>query len=196
LWVSDRDKGLYDAMNKGLNLATGRFVWFLNAGDQIASDEILKKILNALNDEIDLVYGEIMIVGEHREPLGTRSELSTQKLPIKLSWKSYRYGMRVSHQAFIVRKSIAPQYKLNNLSADIDWCIECLKNSRKNLLVPGIFVTYLAGGVSKKKWNQSIHDRYQILKKHFGVIPNILAHIFIVIRAFLHKIFRINKLTY
>ncbi len=196
LWVSDRDKGLYDAMNKGLNLATGRFVWFLNAGDQIASDEILKKILNALNDEIDLVYGEIMIVGEHREPLGTRSELSTQKLPTKLSWKSYRYGMRVSHQAFIVRKSIAPQYKLNNLSADIDWCIECLKNSRKNLLVPGIFVTYLAGGVSKKKWNQSIHDRYQILKKHFGVIPNILAHIFIVIRAFLHKIFRINKLTY
>ena len=196
VWVSDRDNGLYDAMNKGLDLAKGEFVWFLNAGDQIASEEILTKILHSLSSENDIIYGEVMIVDENRNALGTRSELSTQKLPANLSWKSYRCGMRVSHQAFIVRRSIAPKYKLDNLSADIEWCIECLKKSKKNLLLSGIFVNYLAGGVSKKKWKKSMKDRYRILNKYFGFIPNLGAHAFIIGRSVFHKIFRIHKITY
>lgn len=196
IWISDRDKGLYDAMNKGLHLASGEFIWFVNAGDHIASSEILQKILSSISSEIDVIYGEVMIVDENRKELGTRSELSTQKLPMHLSWRDFRFGMCVSHQGFIVRKEIAPDYKLNNLSADVEWCIECLKASRKNTLIPGIFVNYLAGGVSKKKWKKSIIDRYVILKKHFGLIPNIIAHLIILVRAFFHKLFRMNKITY
>lgn len=195
-WISDRDRGLYDAMNKGLNMAQGEFVWFVNAGDHIASAEIIQKILDHIKEDTDIIYGEVMITDQEGKSLGTRSELTTQKLPADLSWRSFRYGMRVSHQGFIVRKSIAPLYELNNLSADIEWCIRCLKASRKNVLVPGIFVHYLKGGISKKKWKKSVWDRYKILKKYFGFVPNLLAHLAISIRAIFHKIFRINKISY
>jgi len=195
-WVSDRDKGLYDAMNKGLNMANGQFVWFVNAGDIISSADIIQKILAAINDDTDIIYGEVMIIDAEGKELGTRSELTTQKLPEGLNWKSFRYGMRVSHQGFILRKSIAPQYELNNLSADIEWCIRCLQKSRKNVLVPGIFVHYLKGGISKKKWKKSIMDRYKILAKYYGFFPNLCAHIGIMTRAVFHKILRINKISY
>jgi glycosyltransferase involved in cell wall biosynthesis len=196
LWISDRDKGLYDAMNKGLKIASGKFVWFLNAGDHIASNEILNKILLATETDADIIYGEVMIVDENRKPIGTRSELSTQKLPTNLTWRSFKTGMRVSHQGFIVRRHIASEYILNNLSADIAWCIDCLKKSSKNVHISGIFVNYLAGGISKRKWKQSMLDRYKILQHYYGFLPNLVSHLKIIFRSIFHKIIRLNKESY
>lgn len=195
-WISEKDKGVYDAMNKGINMAKGQFIWFLNAGDNIASDEIMFKVLAAITPDVDVLYGEIMIVDDQRKRLGIRSELSTQKLPEKLNWESFKYGMTVSHQGFIARKSIVPKYRLDNLSADVEWCIECLKKSRKNLLVPGIFVNYLAGGMSKKQWKKSMKDRYKVLERHYGFIHNLWAHFVILLRSATHKLFRLRKKTY
>lgn len=77
--------------------------------------------------------------------------------------------MLVCHQSFIVRREIAPFYILNNLSADIDWEINCLKNSNLNLEYPGILSKYLEGGVSHKQIFKSWKDRYKVLQIHFGV---------------------------
>lgn len=182
-WVSERDNGLYDAMNKGLRMATGDFVWFLNAGDQLMAADTVEKMMQRYTLETDVIYGETMLVTFTRHPLGTRSALTTQKLPEKLTWESLRHGMVVCHQAFVARRAIAPNFMEGNLAADIDWVIEVLKKSRNNLNSGQIMVNYLTGGVSKQRHQQSLKDRYKVLENHFGRWPNLLAHVKILFRA-------------
>jgi glycosyltransferase involved in cell wall biosynthesis len=186
-WISERDNGLYDAMNKGLRMATGDFVWFLNAGDELMAANTIEKMMQSYTPETDVFYGETMLVTFTRHPLGTRSTLTTQKLPEKLTWESLRLGMVVCHQAFVARRAIAPLYIEGNLAADIDWVIEVLKKSRLTVNTGQVLVNYLMGGVSKQRHRQSLKDRYEVLKKHFGLWPNLFAHIRIVMRAIFAK---------
>lgn len=175
-WISEPDKGLYDAMNKGIDLATGDFIWFMNAGDTIRSKDTVSKMVAQCEVDTDVLYGEVMLVNEEREEQGTRSECTTQQLPSQLNWKSLRYGMVVCHQGFLPRRSIVPKYMMGNLSADIYWVIECLKKSRKNTHTHLIVANYLMGGLSKNRHQQSLKDRYQILQEQYGYLPNLFAH--------------------
>lgn len=183
-YFSEPDRGLYDAMNKGLRLATGDFVWFLNAGDHIFEPQTVEKMMLLSTPETDVLFGEVMLVSFTRRHFGTRSDLTTQKLPENLTWKSLRLGMTVSHQAFVARKSVTSPFMENNLAADIDWVIQVLKKSRKNVHTHLVLAEYLTGGISKQKHWQSLRDRYQVLKKHFGFWPNLWAHGRILWRAF------------
>ncbi len=192
LWISAPDKGLYDAMNKGLKMATGDFVLFLNAGDRLFDIKTLEKMAAQATSETDILYGETMLVDDARHHVGTRTEMSVQKLPEKLTWRSMNQGMVVCHQAFLPRRTLAPQYIPNNLAADIDWVIKCLKEAKSVVNTHLIVSEYLMGGMSKKRHNQSLKDRYVILKEHFGFIPNILNHVFIIGRAVIFKLFNRN----
>ncbi|MEM7102981.1 MAG: glycosyltransferase family 2 protein [Bacteroidota bacterium] len=186
-WISEPDKGLYDAMNKGLELAKGDFVLFLNAGDHLHETETIEKVFANADKNTDILFGEVMLVDADRNEIGSRSDLSTQKLPDNLVWTSLRYGMVVSHQAFIVRRGIAPRYISDNLCADIDWVIKSLKKSTQTVNTQLIISDYLIGGVSKQRHRQSMKDRYHVLKSHFGFIPNLFNHAWIVLRALLSR---------
>ena len=192
-WISERDNGLYDAMNKGLAMATGDFVLFLNAGDRLASRDTLAKIAACASPQTDILYGETMLVNEQYRHIGTRSELTVQKLPENLTWRNMNKGMVVCHQAFLPRLELTPQYMPDNLAADIDWVIQCLQKSKKIVNTHTIISEYLMGGISKTRHQQSMKDRYQILKKHFGYVPNLFNHILILLRAVFFKIFNKNN---
>ncbi len=183
-WVSERDKGLYDAMNKGLRMATGDFVWFLNAGDELPEPQTVEKMMLQYTPDTDVFFGETTLVTFTRHPLGTRSNLTTQKLPKTLSWESLRMGMVVCHQAFVARRAICPVFMEKNLAADIDWIIEVLKKSRRSTNTNMVLANYLTGGISKQRHRQSLRDRYEVLKKHYGLWPNLWAHARIVLRSF------------
>lgn len=187
-WLSEPDQGLYDAMNKGLEMAEGEFVWFMNAGDHLFEETTVAKVFEQGKLETDVFYGEVMLVDEVRTHLGTRSKNTTRKLPPELDWKSLKYGMVVSHQGIIVRKSIAPKYGLNNLSADIDWVIEVLKNSRHNQATQLILAEYLIGGVSVKRHRAGLIGRFKILTQHYGLFAAIYSHFFMAARALLHYV--------
>ncbi len=195
-WVSEQDKGLYDAMNKGLHLATGDFVLFLNAGDQLYAPDTLAKIAACATAESDILYGEVMLVDDARNELGTRSELTVHQLPRQLTWQKMRFGMVVCHQGFLARRTICPDYIADNLAADIEWVIEILKKSRQTVHTQCTIATYLTGGVSKKRQQQSLKGRYTILDKHFGVVNNFFTHLVIVLRAGVFKILRWGKPQY
>ncbi|MFK7810790.1 MAG: glycosyltransferase family 2 protein [Saprospiraceae bacterium] len=182
-WISEPDKGLYDAMNKGIDLATGDFIWFMNAGDTIPAASTVSKMIAQCDANTDVIYGEVMLVNEAREPQGTRSECTTQQLPQNLNWKSLRYGMVVCHQGFLPKRSLVPKYQMDNLSADIYWVIECLKKSKKATNTNMIVANYLMGGLSKNRHQQSLKDRYAILQKQYGYFPNLAAHSWIILRA-------------
>ncbi|MBU6341936.1 MAG: glycosyltransferase [Bacteroidetes bacterium] len=195
-WISEKDKGLYDAMNKGLKLATGDFVWFLNGGDHIHTPQTLEKMAAQLDDDTDVLYGDTLLVDANRQGAGLMSELSTRPLPKKLHWRDYLGGMLVVHQSFIARRSLAPEYLEGNLCADYDWCIQILKKSRKNLYTGLIISDYLMGGISKARHRQSLKDRFAIMRHHYGWVPALLAHGWIVVRAGLHAVRRRKKNRY
>ena len=188
--ISERDKGLYDAMNKGLRLATGEFVLFLNAGDHLFEPTTLEKIAHHITPTTDILYGETMLVNNDREHIGTRTNMTVQKLPDILRWESMRLGMVVCHQSFLPRRTLTPQYIAENLAADIDWVIKCLQSADNTVNTHTIISEYLVGGLSKQRHHQSLKDRYWVLKTHFGFLPNLLNHVHIAIRAAVFKVFK------
>ena len=194
-WITEVDKGIYDAMNKGIELAKGRYIWFLNAGDRAYDDRVVERLKSRAAD-IDVLYGEVMIVDEARKHLGTRSEITVHNLPDQLKKNDMRRGMIVCHQGFIPKLAIIQPFINKNLSADIDWVIRILNQSRTVLKTDFIIAEYLAGGVSKKKWKQSLKDRFTILKDHFGMINAVYNHAFIIGRAIIHKSKRRGKNSY
>ena len=188
-WISEPDAGIYDAMNKGLQMARGEWVWFLNAGDRIYS-KAFPDIFHDIDGTHDIVFGEVLVEGKKGEILGKRSEATPHKLPEKLSRDKFTHGMPVSHQAFIVRREIAPPYSAirYNYSADLDWMLRILENPRKSLKMDVVSIVEREGATIQN-WRQSQWERFRIMGHHFGFLPTILHHAFIVLRrlGFLFK---------
>ena len=185
--VSERDKGLYDAMNKGIVLATGDYLCFLNAGDAFYAPDTLQTIANAAiaNDTLPCVlYGETAEVDDDRNFVRMRR----LKAPERLTWKSFRSGMLVCHQAFYARRDIVPMYDLKyRLSSDVDWCIKVMKKSSKLVNVNAVVVNYLQNGLSLQRHRESLKERFRIMSKHYGLLPTVARHLWFVIRALIKK---------
>jgi len=182
--ISENDQGIYDAMNKGLTKATGEYVTFMNAGDQFASDDTLKTILNHLSKNPDVLYSDANFVDLKGNFMGKRSEATPHQLPQNLTWRDFKFGMLICHQAFICKKSIAPFFKLEyQLSSDIDWEIKCLKAAQKISYMPEPICNYLMGGASVKNLKKSWMERFQVLSVHFGFLQTMINHIVIIFRG-------------
>ena len=149
--VSEPDKGLYDAMNKGLKMGKGEYVCFLNAGDTFHEDDTLQLIVHQLNKSNvlpDVIYGETALVDAQRHFVRMR-RLQT---PDTLNWKSFRQGMLVCHQAFIAKRALAETYDLNyRFSADFDWCIRVMKKASLLHNTRLTLIDYLDEGMTTKK---------------------------------------------
>lgn len=196
VFISEKDKGIYDAMNKGLQAARGEFVWFINAGDRIMDDNVLTRLEELDLSDVDVAYGEVMLVDNTRKHIGTRSEITVHKLPAQLRWADMKRGMIVCHQGFITRRALCEHFIDENLSADIDWVIRILAKKPRVLNVGMILAEYLMGGVSKQKWYQSLYDRWLILRHHFGFFSATSQHIFILFRAAIHRVFHSGNTHY
>lgn len=190
-YLSEPDKGIYNAMNKGLWRSKGQYIWFLNSGDYVYSPEIISEIIEICHKNPDAIYGETMMVDGNGLALGTRSDLSTRPLPAQLTWESFKFGMNVSHQSFIIKRSVALPYdeKLKYVS-DIDWMIRCLKNCKQVINLHQIIACFTLDGFSTQKRKESNKERFTVLQTHYGVIPNLFNHMVISIRKLLNS----NKL--
>lgn len=190
-FISEKDQGIYDAMNKGQNLATGDLIWFLNGGDYIPTYQTLSLLLKNYQNE-DVIYGQAGIVNEKDEFLGLRRLV----VPKNLTWKSFRLGMVICHQAMLVKKTISQPYDLQyKIAADIDWAIRTVKKAQTSKYIPIIFCHYLEGGFSDKKRKQSLIERWNIMKKHYGLFLTFLSHIQIILNILLYKLgIRKNRL--
>lgn len=183
--VSEPDKGLYDAMNKGLKMAKGEYVCFLNAGDTFHEDDTLQLIVHQLNKSNvlpDVIYGETALVDAQRHFVRMR-RLQT---PDTLNWKSFRQGMLVCHQAFIAKRALAETYDLNyRFSADFDWCIRVMKKASLLHNTRLTLIDYLDEGMTTKNRKASLKERFRIMAKHYGYISTVLHHMWFVLRLLL-----------
>ena len=181
-FISEKDRGIYDGMNKGLSRATGQYVLFLNGGDALCANDVLEKVF-ASSLHADAYYGEVMFLNEKGSPIGTRSQVSNQAVPQHLNWKSLRCGMVVSHQAFIVKRECVPLYDLQyRICSDIDWMIHSLKKCRSTINTQLVIAEFRTGGTSAQHRKKAWKERYHILKKHYGFWNNLFNHGRIVLR--------------
>lgn len=177
--VSEPDKGLYDAMNKGISLATGDYLCFLNAGDAFHESTTLQKLQAANQERADIIYGETAVVNADRQFLHMRKH----KAPEKLTWKSFRQGMLVCHQAFFVKRSMAEPYDLQyRYSSDFDWCIRMMKKADVIKNTRLILIDYLDEGMTTRHHKASLVERLRIMAKHYGWVTAIVMHLWFVIR--------------
>lgn len=180
--VSEPDRGLYDAMNKGTRLATGDYICFLNAGDELHEDDTLLMMVHSITGNVlpDVLYGETAIVDEEGHFLRMR-RLSA---PEHLTWKSFRKGMLVCHQAFFARRDLVEPFDLSyRFSADFDWCIRIMKKSQTLHNTHLTLIDYLNEGMTTRNHKASLKERFRIMCKYYGYFPTILRHLGFAIRA-------------
>ena len=183
--LSEPDKGLYDAMNKGLRLATGDYLVFLNAGDTLHAADTLETIVRSAQPLPGVLYGDTAITDEH----GNFLHLRRLRPPKKLTWKSFRQGMLVCHQAFYALTDIAknlpydPRYRY---SADVDWCIRVMKEAQKRQLplvnTQAILADYQEEGQTTIHHRDSLKERFDVMRRHYGLFSTVMMHLWFAIR--------------
>ena len=184
--VSEPDKGLYDAMNKGIRLATGDYLCFLNAGDSFHEDDTLQQMARTLTgDELpDVLYGETALVDREGHFVRMR-RLST---PETLTWRSFKQGMLVCHQAFFAKASLVEPYDLRyRFSADFDWCIRVMKKARVLHNTRLTIIDYLEEGMTTRNHKASLRERFRIMTRHYGWLSTLAHHAWFVLRAALKR---------
>ena len=183
---SEPDKGLYDAMNKAIDRAMGQYLIFLNAGDAFSTPETLARIAMKAQDQADVIYGQTQLVDATGKVVGMR-HLSA---PEHLTWRSFKDGMLVCHQAFIARRELCPHYDLSyRFSADYDWCIKVLKQSHSTTyLGDEPVISYLSEGLTTQNHKKSLRERYKIMCHYYGTLPTVLRHVKFACRHLLRKV--------
>lgn len=191
--VSEPDNGLYDAMNKALGRATGDYVVFMNAGDSYPSPHTLGDIAASVGTVGELpavLYGDTDLVDKEGRFVAHRRLTP----PRRLTWKSFRHGMLVCHQAFYARADIAravPYDLQYRFSADVDWCIRIMKRAARERLalrnVNMVLVNYLAEGMTTENHRASLKERFRVMCVHYGTFPTVAMHLWFAVRALLRR---------
>ncbi|MCR4583313.1 MAG: glycosyltransferase [Prevotella sp.] len=195
LVMSEPDKGIYDAMNKGLrsleNCSGNDYVCFLNAGDFLPAGDIARKVAEQSQGQPGVLYGDTDIVD------GDGHFLRHRRLqpPEQLTWKSFRQGMLVCHQAFYARTDLAicTLYDQEHFrfSADVDWCIRVMKAAQKeeaplrNLHM--VVANYTEEGQTTLHHRESLKERYRVMERHYGRIQTFLLHCWFALRSLIVK---------
>lgn len=194
--VSEPDNGLYDAMNKGLRQASGDYICFLNAGDFFPNANVLDTIVSrsltgkSRQQLPAVIYGDTDIVDNDGNFLRHRRLVP----PRNLTWRSFRKGMLVCHQAFYARLDIArtvPYDTRYRYSADVDWCIRVMKEAERMgaglAYVDSVVVNYTQEGQTTKHHRDSLKERYRVMQCHYGAFTTALMHAWFAVRAVVKK---------
>jgi len=190
---SEPDDGIYHAMNKGLTQASGDYIIYMNAGDFFPQADTLEQIahrcrLNELpSDELPAVlYGNTDIVDNEGRFLHHRR----LQPPPKLTWRSFRNGMLVCHQAFYARTDIAKNVQYDTqyrYSADVDWCIRVMREADRLALplynIGMVVANYTEEGETTRHHRESLRERYRVMAKHYGQLTTFFMHGWFAVRS-------------
>ena len=161
--ISEKDDGIYDAMNKGLAAYTGDAVGFLNSDDMFHDSSVLARIASGL-DDADAVYGDIVFVSDQAK----KQTLRVWKAgPYRHS--SFRWGWMPPHPTFYLRRQLAeavgpfePQY---GSASDYDYMLRAMVLKRPRVrYLPYTLVDFMQGGISTNGLHRYLQGNFQCLK--------------------------------
>jgi len=148
-WLSEPDRGIYDAMNKGLALATGDVVCFLNADDHYAYPQVLEEAMDAIESQnLDAFFGDVAFFRPHHPAKIIRRFRSSMFKPSRL-----QFGWMSAHPALFVRRDVflrVGDFKIDyKISGDFEWIARAFKTDQLVYqYLPKIMVHMQAGGIS------------------------------------------------
>ncbi|MCW8828150.1 MAG: glycosyltransferase [Gammaproteobacteria bacterium] len=162
--ISEKDDGLYDAMNKGMRIANGRYLIFLNSGDVFADNSVLKKISKVIEDQdADLIYGDSL----ERQLDGSVVYKKSRNI------KTMPLGMITHHQSMIFKREVIQNNNIKyntdlRLASDYEFCIEFFKAAKRVAYLPRAISTFQRGGVSYQQRSKARYEQYLIRKNQYG----------------------------
>ena len=174
--ISEKDNGLYDAMNKGITLATGDIVGVLNSDDVFSDDNVIGKIVEGFNSkDVDAVYSDLIYVSEN--DLNKPTRLYSSKI---FSKRLIKFGLMLPHPTFYARKACYDKYGLYKIdyrvAADFELLTRFIGEGIRVKRLPFISVKMREGGVSSSGLLWRIHQNFEIVRacKENGIYTNIL----------------------
>jgi len=185
IWISEPDEGMYDAINKGIRMATGDVVGILNADDVLSADNVIERVAQEFsgNSLVDAVYGDIRFVA-NRTGLGLeeiRAE-KTKRYYSSRHWRPWmlRWGFMPPHPSVYIRRECFERlgyYKTDyHIAADYELLIRYLWIARlRTVYVHKCFVTMRTGGRSTKDWRSNLLLNREIVRgnRENGVYTNL-----------------------
>jgi glycosyltransferase involved in cell wall biosynthesis len=161
-WVSEKDKGIYDAMNKGIDLVFGDWINFMNSGDSFYNTGVVKNVFNQDEyNEIDIIFGHHNVIYPFKTKLVKAGDVTHL-------WK----GSQFCHQSCFIRSSVHKGHKynsLNRIGADFEFFYNAYKN-KKNFKCKDIVVSAISvGGLSDIKRVDSIVGWWDVVEKNSKV---------------------------
>lgn len=141
--ISEKDSGIYDAMNKGVQAASGKYLFFLNMGDTFFDRHVLSSFAKAMGDEKDLYYGNVC---------RSDGKEIDQKGKASLRWAIYREYM-ISHQSLFAKRSLLladPFHTMYHVCADREWLIRVLKRGVSVEHLPVTVCNFETDGISSE----------------------------------------------
>ncbi len=162
-FTSEKDSGIYDAMNKGMSLAKGRYLIFLNAGDELASTDILEKIAALTEKKPDFIYGDSL------EPYKNKHIYKPAKNHKDIAW-----GMFTHHQAMIYSRHKVRDYKMHyslryKISSDYDFTARFLQKSANISYIKQPICIFEQGGISQQNAALGRKEQY-IIRENLNMV--------------------------
>lgn len=155
--ISEQDQGIYDAMNKGINMAKGEWVYFLNAGDSLYDENVFEKVERNLRKEYDVVYGNIL------DDYGFKREIS-KALPLP----KIKYKMVFCHQAVFTHRQTMIKYMYDlqyDLCSDYNSFLSMYLDGKKFLYIDTVIAVYSRNGISSNSTTRVLSQYRAIQKK-------------------------------
>ncbi len=169
-WSSEKDNGIYDAMNKGIKAAQGVYLEFLNAGDIYVEPRSLEFVFTKDNQKYDALYGEINLFDKDGKFLGQVPALDFTLENLK------RFGTgTVNHQAFFVKKSKTPFFSERySLKAELNWYIDILGRNKGLTFrrLPLAVINYNQGGKGHQHFWKNLYEWICVVQSKFGFMQN------------------------
>lgn len=192
-WISEPDKGLYDAMNKGIRMATGDVIGILNSDDFFTSNDILRQVSEALekNKNLDAVYGDIHFVNPDN------LEKCIRYYSSKVFKRGLmRLGFMPAHPSFYMRKACFEKYGLYKtdykIAADFEYLLRVIfKHKIRTQYIPVDMVTMRTGGAS----TSGLKSHMKIMKEHLKAFREngIYTNVFLLSLRYFYKIGELVK---
>ncbi len=169
--ISEKDKGLYDAMNKGIKMASGDIIGIINSDDILANEDVFNKIIYTFkNEKCDAVYGDLVFLDKETMTIPTRNFVAHKP--------SHRLGWHPPHPTLYIKKDV--YNKIGNfnidykIAADLDFMLRLINNNYKLVYIPEYLVKMRDGGISTnglKGYINSLKESSLVLKNNRIKLP-------------------------